>query len=639
MHRWLIAAGLGLACLATARAAPLETYGELPSVDNVTISPDGKALAYSTVIGGKTRVLIGTIDDHKPLGGVDVGDQKLRSIAWAGNDNVLLTISVTSRAVGVIVPRQEFYLTQSFNLTTRQQKALLENTGDSMNVVLSMVPQVRTIDGDTVVFMDGITFPNHVGVPGLFTVDLTANRTRLIQTGAERTEGWVLDEAGQVVAEVDYLESDHRWSLKLHQDGSWHEAYAVNADIETPEVLGIGPDGKSLIVLTLDDDGWTAKPLSLADGSWGQPIDFGPGTISPVTDPATGRILGAKNIREGISYTFFDHADQVAWKSIAQAFSGETVELVSWSNDRKRVVVRVDGEADGAAYYLIDQDKHTAAAIGAAYRGIQPGDVAVVKQIAYPAADGMKIPAYLTLPNGRDPKNLPLIVLAHGGPAARDMPQFDWWSQALAAQGYAVLQPEFRGSEGFGWHHLTAGFGEWGRKMQTDLSDGVRYLAAQGIIDPKRVCIVGASYGGYAALAGPTLDRGVYRCAVSVSGVSDPRNMLKWESTRAHDHDNRTLRYWARFMGGTADDEAKLAEISPLAHAASADAPILLIHGTDDTVVPIEQSEAMSRALQGAGKPVGFVKLDGEDHWLSRAETRERMLAETVKFLEANNPP
>jgi len=229
----------------------------------------------------------------------------------------------------------------------------------------------------------------------------------------------------------------------------------------------------------------------------------------------------------------------------------------------------------------------------------------------------------------------------HGGPAARDTAEFDWISQALASRGYAVLQPEFRGSDGFGWAHMAAGFGQWGRKMQSDLADGVRFLASQGTIDPKRVCIVGASYGGYAALAGAALpsDKGIYRCAVADSGVADPRGMLKWIQERYRKDDSQALRYWDRFMGVTSPDDPKLSEISPLAHAADVSVPVLLIHGKDDTVVPIEQSEQMAAALQAAGKPVTFVKLDREDHWLSNADTRQRMLAETVKFLEANNPP
>jgi len=241
----------------------------------------------------------------------------------------------------------------------------------------------------------------------------------------------------------------------------------------------------------------------------------------------------------------------------------------------------------------------------------------------------LNIPAYLTLPRDREAQNLPLIVLPHGGPQARDTADFDWWSQALANQGYAVLRPNYRGSALTG-KFIAAGYGQWGRKMQTDLSDGVRYLARQGIIDPSRVCIAGASYGGYAALAGVSLDPGVYRCAVAVAGLSDLSKQLEWvESNHMNTH-NREERYWDRFMGATGPRDAALDAIS---------VPVLLIHGKEDTVVPYEQSQIMFDAMRRARKPVELVTLKHEDHWLSRSETRLQMLQTSVAFLREHNPP
>jgi dipeptidyl aminopeptidase/acylaminoacyl peptidase len=183
---------------------------------------------------------------------------------------------------------------------------------------------------------------------------------------------------------------------------------------------------------------------------------------------------------------------------------------------------------------------------------------------------------------------------------------------------------------------LEAGFGEWGRKMQTDLSDGVRYLAHLGLIDPKRVCIVGASYGGYAALAGVTVESGVYRCAVSVAGISDLRRFRQWivENQQGLSH-----RYWDRFLGTSDKNDPSLIAISPIEHVNSVSVPILLIHGRDDTVVPFDQSDAMLGALKRAGKSVELLTMKHEDHWLSRSETRLQMLQASVAFLKVNNPP
>jgi len=249
---------------------------------------------------------------------------------------------------------------------------------------------------------------------------------------------------------------------------------------------------------------------------------------------------------------------------------------------------------------------------------------------------------YLTLPPGRELKDLPLVVMPHGGPASRDYLEFNWRAQALASRGYAVFQPQFRGSDGFGEAHLQAGYGEWGRKMQTDLSDGVKHLVEEGMVDAERVCIVGASYGGYAALQGMVTEPGVYRCAVSIAGVSDLPAMLEAEARQRGSgttSQNPVIRYWARFMGADSRRDSILQELSPARNVGSIQGPILLIHGRDDTVVPLNQSQIMDRALRSAGKETQLIILEGEDHWASYAPTRLAMLEATVAFLLEHNPP
>jgi dipeptidyl aminopeptidase/acylaminoacyl peptidase len=201
-----------------------------------------------------------------------------------------------------------------------------------------------------------------------------------------------------------------------------------------------------------------------------------------------------------------------------------------------------------------------------------------------------------------------------------------------------VFQPNFRGSDGYGTAFRNAGFKEWGRKMQTDISDGVADLARQGIVAPGRACIVGGSYGGYVALAGVTLQHGLYRCAVADAPVTDPSSFLGYEASR-NGYVSSAMRYWDAYMGAHGESDPALNAISPLAMANAADAPILLIHGKDDTVVPISQSEAMKAALIRSGKPVQFVQLPNEDHWLSREQTRTAMLTAAVAFVEKYNPP
>jgi len=409
-----------------------------------------------------------------------------------------------------------------------------------------------------------------------------------------------------------------------------------SAAIDVPTLLGFTVDGNSILVRLMENGDPVWRPLSLKDGTWGAPLAAGKSFRRVIEERKSGRIIGGVQDGDQAHYVFFDNELQAHWNAVVRAFPDERLELLSAADDYSRILVRVFGAKHGYVYALFDWYTHQAVVLGKVYEGLQ--SVAQVKAISYRAADGLTIPAFLTLPLGvSTAAGLPLIVLPHGGPQAEDSPDFDWWAQSLAAQGYAVLQPNYRGSA-VNERFVAAGFGEWGRKMQTDLSDGVRYLAQQGLIDPKRVCIIGASYGGYAALAGMTLDAGVYRCAIAVAGVSDLRRFLTWTNYSVGRGDSRTQRYWDRFMGVSSPSDSVLQTISPIEHLNTVTGPILLIHGRDDTVVPYEQSELMFDALKRAGKSVDMVTLKHEDHWLSHSATRLQMLDASVAFLKANNP-
>lgn len=220
--------------------------------------------------------------------------------------------------------------------------------------------------------------------------------------------------------------------------------------------------------------------------------------------------------------------------------------------------------------------------------------------------------------------------MPHGGPDARDAIGFDWWAQFLANRGYAVLQPNYRGSSGYGKAFTKAGALQWGLKMQDDISDGVAKLIADGVADPKRICIVGASYGGYAALAGATFTPDLYACAVSVAGIADLRVLVTetvpWGTTS---ETPMSMRLGLRYAGAK-----RLEDTSPLLHPDKVRCPILLMHGKYDTTVPIQHSEDMRDALINAGKSVQLVQFDSDDHYFTLAATRIQMLTELEKFLK-----
>lgn len=633
------------AAAALADPAPLAAYGALPSLELLQVSPSGQRLAFVTVSGEQRVLVMLDLATKAQVGGVDVGRAKVRDLEWIGEDRVLITTSSTETVPQLGLFQQELWSGQIYDPARNRLVAMLVGTRGLFPAMFSASHVVQGT-GETQVLARAFEF-GHPDRLDLFRINLETGRAALAEVMGRQVRGFILDPSGQSVARSEYDSDSRTWSLYLRQGGGFRSTWRTEAPIDTPDLIGLGLNGDSVIIAAERPDLSREAPetteffdVNLATGDW-RPVrfDFNPQALA--FHPTTHRLMGASRMTDGGRiYSFADPQAANLWTQVSQTFAGRLPELVSWSNDLHKAVVFTSGARDSGTYYMVDLDAGAIMRVGGSYEEIKPDQVAPVRAVTYAAADGLEIHGYLTTPPGvQDPHGLPLVVLAHGGPASHDVMGFDWWAQALASRGYAVLQPNFRGSTGRGRAFMEAGYGEWGRKMQTDLSDGVRYLTDQGVIDPARVCIVGASYGGYAALAGPTLDRGVYRCAVSVAGLSDLRVFVDNEASDGTRRDNTTTRYWNRFMGGERLGDRSLDELSPARLADQADAPILLIHGRDDSVVPIEQSRLMERALRRAGKPVEFIELDGEDHWLSRGETRQRMLAETVRFLQANNPP
>ncbi|KQY95427.1 peptidase S9 [Caulobacter sp. Root1455] len=627
---------------ASAEGPPLSVYGGLPNLEEVEISPDGGKLAIIVTNGEERSVMVrDAAEGGKVITVLRVGQTKLRDIKWAGSDHLLVTASATTMVFALSGPKREYWKTFDYDIVTKKQTFLMKDAPGTMNVVLTP-PTVRFIDGTPHAFVEGVYFVDRMGRNTLYRINLKTGATKMASaSGLEGTDSWLVSPEGEPLAQSVYDEEKGAWSLMLKSGGTWSTVEKSASRTGSLGLEGLGRDGHSALVWMRDpkdEDQLVLREFSPQGGS--TEVPQGGAFDQLVHAPGDGALLGGYAlVGDERRYTFFDPKDQANWDALRATIPDEQPILASWSDDRRKIVVFVDSAALGPAYALYDADAGTLRWLGGTYVGLTLDGISEVQSIKYKAADGLVISGYLTLPKDREAKNLPLVVLPHGGPMVRDTLGFDWWSQALASRGYAVLQPNFRGSDGFGPDFIRAGYGQWGKAMQTDLSAGVRGLARGGIIDPKRVCIVGASYGGYAALAGATLDQGVYRCAASVAGPSDLPRMLIDNNHLQDSTNNSTLRYWLRFMNADGVKDPDLAAISPARLADKVAIPVLLIHGKDDTVVPYVQSTLMADALKKAGKPVELVTLTGEDHWLSRGATRQQMLNAVVGFLEKNNPP
>jgi len=335
-----------------------------------------------------------------------------------------------------------------------------------------------------------------------------------------------------------------------------------------------------------------------------------------------------------LSYKFIDSNLDQRMSAILEIFPDHTVRLESWSPDWKSIVVYVEGPYYPGDFYLFTTGKDPVF-IATARPNISPDAIHPIAEISFKARDGLVIPTILTIPQDKlqSLKNLPAVILPHGGPETYDPIAFDWLAQAIANQGYIVIQPQFRGSSSFGLKFRNAGRGEWGRKMQHDLTDSVKYMVGKGYVDPERVCIVGASYGGYAALAGGAFTPELYSCVASINGIGDINAMLSSTEYR-FGSDHSVLSYWERLVINKAINKKDLDDISPINFTDKFTAPTLLIHGEQDTVVKKYQSEDMYSALKSSNKPVRYVELEDESHYLETNKGRLRTLEEVLKFLD-----
>jgi dipeptidyl aminopeptidase/acylaminoacyl peptidase len=326
---------------------------------------------------------------------------------------------------------------------------------------------------------------------------------------------------------------------------------------------------------------------------------------------------------------------RVQAKLSATLSDASSISLLSWSVDRTRFIVKSMGPRDPGTYYLYDAKKDALNKISVRYPGLPSNELGEMLVIKYKARDGTRIPGYLTMPSGKGAKKLPMIVMPHGGPELRDYVTYDEWAQMLANAGYAVLQPNFRGSGGYGRAFTAAGNRQWGRLMQDDITDGVKALIADGTADPNRICIVGASYGGYAALAGGAFTPDLYKCVVSIAGIGDLPEFVT-DRGREFTTDSWSYKIWVERIGDPRADSTSMKAASPSFNADKFKAPVLLIHGDKDEIVPIEQSRRMDKALRDAGKSVEFITIEDEGHHFAAEESDIRVMKEIDRFVAAN---
>lgn len=621
-------------------------FGSRPAVSAPHLSPDGAGVMYITpgpgaksyavisdLISGKTAVI--TASDGTP----DV----LRWCDYAALDRAVCRVTANTVQLQDIIGFERLLATdlagrdqkllgqpESFyDAGLRQEDARVLDWGDRTDGTLLMeriyLPEEGKIGTRLVRLKQGL---------GVDRVDTRSLKAVPVEPPNDVASGFITDGRGNVrVMRVDDADMNGTLSglvkylyrtagskgWKLLADNAREEdqiqPLAVDATIDSLYALRKVGGRYALYAMKLDGSG--AETLIASNPQ----VD-----IDDVVRIGNGlKVIGYTYSDEKRHTVYFDPEFKALSESLSRALPHlPIVDFVDATPDGRKLLIFAGSDTDPGRYYLFDRDKKTLNEAMLDRPQLEGRTLAQEKPVMVAAPDGVQIPAYLTLPPGRAAKDLPAVVLPHGGPSARDEWGFDWLAQFLAARGYAVLQPEYRGSAGFGeqWQNDNA-FKNW-RMAMSDIAASARWLGSQGIANPDHIAIVGWSYGGYAALMEAETDPKLYKAVVAIAPVTD-LDLLKQESK-----DFVNSRLVRDFVGSGEDAEAG----SPLRHVNLIQAPVLLVHGDLDSNVRFEHSQKMAAALKGAGKEVEFLSYKGLDHQLADSEVRAEMLTHIGQLLD-----
>lgn len=631
--RWsalLLCCVVGSALAADVERLPVEAFGKRPFIEDPELSPNGEMMAAKVDADGKEVVAIFNLV-HKEKGTkmVSIGDHEIRWFDWAGNDRVLISLLMDATIDGFETKATRLV---SYEISSGKATSIGYNSqGFYGDQVIYTAP-----DGSYVLISlsrDAYYYPS------VYRADLATGEMKIVVEAREPILFWIADASGVVRAGIGYEGAHMRiFSRESASEHYFKHIAAVRMEDKDGEIdtFRIPSATSKGLVLTNAQTG----RFALYDFDW-KTMEIGkPVFEHPTVDIDDYAMTEDETAVEAVYYT--DDRRRVEWlqpemkavqEEVDAAMVGRMNYVTSASKDRKRFIVWTGTASDPGHYYLYDRAAEQMTRLATPYEALKGKKLSEVKVVSYKARDGLEIPAYLTLPAGREPKNLPLVLLPHGGPHVRDSWGFDYWAQFLANRGYAVLQPNFRGSSGYGVAYLKKGLGQWGAAMQDDLTDGVQWLIKEGTVDPKRICIAGASYGGYAALMGAIKTPETYRCAISYAGVTDVPAIMRFVKNEMLPSRYRRLRDRVR---GEAD--VNLKDVSPVRRAGEVGIPVLLMHGTKDETVPYRQAEEFVKAMKKAGKPLEFIEFTDADHSFESSADRIKFLNAIDAFLVKHNP-
>ena len=630
--------GMGLSIHAqSAPKPPIEAYGKRATVRSISISPSGELIAFIGRTGSGD--LLFTYSDAEGIAPkVNLSNLQGTSI-WFPTENHIIIRGYETTTIPGYKGKVDYSAAFAYNLETGKFNQLLKGTKELYPAQSGLGRIIGRLEGTNEVLMPAWTGSNqNDNSQAVFKVDLNKTRGRKFKRGTQHTLSWLIDTDGTMLARAEMKNGANSYSIYSEISGNTRLLFEQK-NVERPPftVLGVKAD-RSALILRADNYDIASEFVEM---------DFD-GNIKPAQLGQVGKDVerifkDGNNVIHGVqysgllpSYDFFDPDLNASLQTALKRFEGDAVDIRDWSEDWSKVLLYIFNYRSTGKYVILNTKTGEVTGILRAREGIPPQAIGEVMAIEYEARDGLTIPAILTLPAGVEVDerlNLPTIIMPHGGPRSHDAVGFDWLAQYFANRGYIVLQPNFRGSSGFGADFMLAGNGEWGGKMQDDVSDGLQALIDGGYTDPDRVCIIGWSYGGYAALAGGAFTPELYKCVVAVAPVSNLVRMLQ-DERRDHGREHYIVDYWKEMIGDPKSDKDKLIATSPINFAENFTAPVLLIHAKDDSVVKLHHSTKMEKALRRAGKDVTLLKIKGDGHSLLDSDNRLEALIAMADFVD-----
>ncbi len=622
-----------------------QAYGKDADIHSLDLSPSGTKLAYVMNRDGDRYLVVSDLDTFKSLYSIKIVDYFVSSLSWADEETIIMT-AVISKTGEAVFEGRSGAVHYAIHLKKERIVPLLNGKkGQTRQYAMGGIDG-RDETGQFV-FMPAWTMDN-AGIReyDLYKVSLSHGKGVKQANAGPHTYDYIVTPKGDVVARANHDDVSNRLFFEVPGNTlEWRTVYEERNKLPSCGLSAITQDYKK-IVMSCDADSRMREGYRL--------IDIETGDISdPMTTPSGKRVdwvyrgpnkvlFAARHYGLTPEFEFYDADLQKAYTELLPKLQGTSLYLMSWNvtETSKRLIFRLDAGIGGSGkYIMLDALTGKITPIVSKYKSSTDIQVGRVHTIEYAAQDGLPIEGVLTWPPQADTsKPLPLVVLPHGGPASHDTVTYDYMAQYIARLGYLVLQPNFRGSTGYGDAFMRAGDGEWGRKMQTDLSDGITALANRGWADPDRVCIAGYSYGGYAALAGIAFQPDTYKCAIAGMGISDLNVMMNYERDTTRKY-SWVVDYWERVIANNESNRARLTEASPINAIDQIKAPLLMIHGDKDTIVDIEQSELMLKAMKAAGKDARLVVMKDARHSFAHEHHRIQALEEMGKFLTEHLPP